>query len=166
MPGRKTRHKQTLPKQYPPSEPCGCEVCVGFCLRPGWWSVAEAARAIDAGYGPRMMLEMSPELSFGVLSPAFMGCEGALATNHYSRNGCTFLKQARCGLYGTGFQPLECRFCHHERLGLGILCHADLEADWNTRRGQTLVRKWVEMMGWVEFQMMLHEPFSVGHDLA
>ena len=147
MPGRKTRHKQTLPRKYPPSEPCSCEVCVGFCLRPGWWSVAEAARAMEAGYGPRMMLEMSPELSFGVLSPAFKGCEGYLATNHYSRNGCTFLKQARCGLYGTGFQPLECRFCHHERSGLGTLCHADLEIDWNTHRGQGFVREWVELMG-------------------
>ncbi|MFN2152190.1 MAG: hypothetical protein ACK2T5_11375, partial [Anaerolineales bacterium] len=102
-----------MSRKYPPSEPCGCEVCVGFCLRPGWWSVDEVVRAMDAGYGPRMMLEMSPELTFGVLSPAFKGCEGDLATNLYFRNGCTFLKRTRCELYGTGYQPLECRFCHH-----------------------------------------------------
>jgi len=33
-----------------------------------WWTVEEAARAITAGYGGRMMLEMSPQRSFGVLS--------------------------------------------------------------------------------------------------
>ena len=46
-----------------------CEVCLTYCARPGWWTVEEAARAMDAGYSDRMMLEISPELTFGVLSP-------------------------------------------------------------------------------------------------
>ncbi len=44
-------------------------------MRPGWWTVQEANEALHAGLGKRMMLEMSPDLSFGVLSPAFKGCE-------------------------------------------------------------------------------------------
>jgi hypothetical protein len=147
MMGKRSRHKHSLSKKYRPSELCPCEICVGYCMRPGWWSVAEAARAMEAGYGPRMMLEMSPELTFGVLSPAFKGCEGDLAINLFSQNGCTFLRDTHCELYGTGYQPLECRFCHHERKGLGLQCHEDLESDWHTSVGQTLVLRWVKIMG-------------------
>lgn len=113
-------------------------------MRPGWWSVEEAARALDAGYGDRMMLEIAPEIMFGVLSPAFKGCEKYFAVNEYAKNGCTFLKGDRCELFGTGHQPLECRFCHHERSGLGTKCHADLEKDWKTLQGQALVNKWIK----------------------
>jgi hypothetical protein len=147
---RSARHKQTLVKKYPPSKACACEICVGYCLRPGWWTVEEAARAMEAGYGPRMMLEMSPELTFGVLSPAFKGCEGNFAINRFAKNSCTFLKNAHCDLYGTEHQPLECRFCHHERRGQGQQCHADLEKDWNTSAGQALVLRWIEVMNFVK----------------
>ena len=151
MAEKRLRHKQSLLNKYPPSRPCACEICVGYCMRPGWWSVAEAVRAMVAGYGQRMMLELSPELTFGVLSPAFKGCEGKLASNLFSRNGCTFLRQTQCDLYGTGYQPLECRYCHHKRQGLGLSCHAHIERDWNTVRGQNLVQEWIELMGWKDF---------------
>ena len=111
-------------------------------MRPGWWTVEQAAAAIQAGYGGRMMLEIAPEFTFGVLSPAFKGCEKYYALNEYSRNGCTFLKEERCELFGTGHQLLECRFCHHERAGLGTQCHADLEKEWNSSAGKALVNKW------------------------
>jgi hypothetical protein len=120
---------------------------LSYCTRPGWWTVAEATHAMDSGYSERMMLEVAPELTFGVLSPAFKGCERFFATNEYAGNGCTFLKNDRCELYGTGHQPLECRFCHHERRGLGRQCHADLERDWKTSAGQALVEKWIEQVG-------------------
>ena len=134
--------KKSLAEKYPPSEPCSCSICVSYCRRPGWWTVAEAARAIAAGYADRMMLEMSPDRSFGVLSPAFRGCEVQFATNVYASRGCTFLKEERCELYGSGLTPLECRFCHHDRLGLGPRCHADIEKDWNTAAGRALVVRW------------------------
>ncbi len=102
---------------------------------------------MDAGYGNRMMLEIAPELTFGVLSPAFNGCEKFYATEQFSRNGCTFLKEDRCELYGTSYQPLKCRFCHHERRGLGLKCHADLEKDWETPDGQVLVERWIRQVG-------------------
>ena len=111
-----------LHKLFPPSEPCSCKVCRSYCSRPGWWSVDEANRAIGLGYSHRMMLEVSPELTFGVLSPAFTGCEMNFALQEFSGNGCTFHKNDLCELFGTGIQPLECRFCHHERTGEGKKC--------------------------------------------
>ena len=149
MAKRKAKHGKTLLEKYPPSEPCTCEICLSYCTRPGWWTVKEAAHALDAGYGYRMMLEVAPEFTFGVLSPAFRGCERSFATNQHAKNGCNFLKNDRCELYGTGFQPLECRFCYHDRPGLGLKCHADLEKDWKTPAGQALVQTWIEQVGFV-----------------
>ena len=113
-------------------------------MRPGWWTVEQAARALEAGLGNRMMLEIAPELTFGVISPAFKGCERSIAVNQFARDGCTFLKDERCELFGTGHEPLECRFCHHDRRGLGPKCHADLEKDWHTAAGEALVERWIK----------------------
>jgi hypothetical protein len=93
-----------------------------------------------------MMLEISPEHTFGVLSPAFKGCEGNFALQEFSSNWCTFLKNNLCELHGTGYQPLECRFCHHDRIGLGIKCHNDIEKDWNTPKGRVLINKWIKLV--------------------
>lgn len=139
--------KKSLNEKYPPSEPCSCEICVNYCRRPGWWTVEEAGRALDAGYGKRMMLEMAPELTFAVVSPAFKGCEGNFALNEFSINGCNFFKNSLCELFGTGCQPIECRFCHHDRTGEGGKCHLDIEKDWNTPAGISLIEKWIRMTG-------------------
>ena len=140
------QRKKSLEEKFPPSRPCSCKICLDYCIRPGWWTVLEAARVIDAGYGKRMMLEMSPEMTFGVLSPAFKGCESKFALNIYKDNGCNFLKKNRCELFGTGLQPLECRFCHHDRKGLGQKCHSAIEDDWNTPAGQSLVARWTTLI--------------------
>jgi len=134
-----------LVKQFPPSEPCSCEICLQYCQRPGWWTVAEAAKAIEAGYAQRMMMEISPEFTFGVLSPAFKGNEADLAVQINSKNGCTFLRENLCELFGKGFQPLECRFCHHTRKDLGNRCHLALEQDWHSQAGQKLVIHWLKL---------------------
>jgi len=141
---KRYRHKRkiNLYEEYPPSEPCSCDICTGYCARPGWWMVAEARLAGKNGFGPRMMLEIAPEGGWGVLSPAFKGCEGTYALQEVSSNGCNFLKEGLCELYGSGFEPLECRFCHHDRIGSGLDCHAALERDWHTPEGQTLVEEW------------------------
>jgi hypothetical protein len=146
--------KKDLHRRFPPSEPCACVTCLAFCARPGWWTVEEAAAAIKAGYGARMMLEISPERTFGVLSPAFYGCEGNFATQESASRGCNFLKEERCELFGTGCQPLECRFCHHDRPGQGPVCHAALEKDWNSPSGRALVVRWSRRNG-------LYQLFSV-----
>jgi hypothetical protein len=116
-------------------------------MRPGWWTVKETALAIDAGFAGRMMLEMAPDLTFGVLSPAFSGCEGNFALDQFSGKGCNFLKNGLCELFATDFQPLECRFCHHQRIGLGKQCHSDLEKDWNTPAGQAMIAHWGKITG-------------------
>jgi len=136
------KRKKTLAEKYPPSKPCSCGVCVSYCRRPGWWTVEEAAHAIEAGYANRMMLEMSPDRSFGVLSPAFRGCELQFAMSEYATRGCTFFKDQLCELHGTGLMPLECRFCHHDRPGMGPRCHDDIGRDWNTAGGRALVVRW------------------------
>jgi len=131
--------------KYPASEPCSCDICLTYCNRPGWWPVEQATRAIASGYADRIMLELSPELTFGVLSPAFKGNEGNVALQVFARQGCTFLKENLCELFGTGLQPLECRFCHHTRRGLGKKCHSAIEKDWQSRKGQQLIIKWNEI---------------------
>jgi hypothetical protein len=136
-----------LKEKYLPSEPCSCEICTSYCIRPGWWTVEEAEKAIDAGFAARMMLEISPEHDFGVLSPAFKGNEVNYALQIFSKNGCTFLKDGLCELFGTGLQPLECRFCHHDRKGLGPVCHSAIEKDWNTKRGKILIVNWGNITG-------------------
>src|SRR5512146_176267 len=98
--------KRSLEERFPPSEPCGCPICLSYCTRPGWWTVEEAARALEAGLGDRMMLEMAPDRSFGVLSPAFKGNEQYFALTEHASGGCTFLNGDRCALHGTGLQPL------------------------------------------------------------
>ena len=139
----RSRTRDLLAEKYPPSAPCSCAVCRAYCLRPGWWTVQGARRAIQAGYGNRMMLEVSPEGTFGVLSPAFAGCEGGVALRECARNGCNFLRNGLCELHGTGLEPLECLYCHHLRKGYGQRCHADLELDWRTPDGQALVHSWI-----------------------
>ena len=124
-------------------------------MRPGWWTVEEAAKVIDAGLASRMMLEISPEKDFAVLSPAFKGNESDYALQIFSKNGCTFLKDGLCELFGTGLQPLECRFCHHERKGSGLNCHLDIEKDWNRKYGKLLIVKWGNMIGFWQRQGLI-----------
>jgi hypothetical protein len=148
----RTKPTPTLDEQFPPSPPCGCLTCLSYCARPGWWTVAEAGRAIDAGLGPRMMLEMAPDHSFGVLAPAFRGNELAFAQQRFASGGCGFLKDDRCELHGSGLQPLECRHCHHERPGAGPRCHDAIEREWDSAEGRALVVRWAKLTGFWERQ--------------
>lgn len=137
--------RRSLRDRFPPSPPCTCDVCVGYCARPGWWSVEQAAAALET-LAPRMMLELSPDRRSGVLAPAFRGCEGRIATSAGALAGCTFLVAQRCELFGTPHAPLECRFCHHDRRGLGPACHDALAASWRTPLGQALVARWQNLV--------------------
>lgn len=115
---------------------------MSYCKRPGWWTVDQASLAIERGYANRMMMEISPEFDFAVLSPAFYGCEGFMATQEMFKNGCNFLKNGLCELHNTDLLPLECAFCHHERVGQGIVCHNAIEREWKTYNAQLLVKRW------------------------
>jgi hypothetical protein len=140
------KRKKSLAEKHAPSEPCSCETCLNYCKRPGWWNAEQASQAM-AEYGSRMILEMSPEWTFGVLSPAFYGCEGNFALQEYSQYGCNFLKNTLCELHGTKHQPLECRFCHHDRKDQGIRCHSDIERKWKTPVGRSVIDRWIRLTG-------------------
>jgi hypothetical protein len=94
-----------------------------------------------------MMLEMSPDRSFGVVAPAFRGNEVDFALQDHASGGCTFLVENRCELHGSGHQPLECRFCHHDRPGMGLRCHDDIGRAWDSPRGRALVVRWAKLTG-------------------
>ena len=136
----------TLSERFPPSESCSCEICLNYCRRPGWWTLEEFEQLLKTEHCKRVMLEISPELTFGILSPAFKGCELNFALQMYSKNGCNFLKNNLCELYATGYQPLECRFCHHSRIGKGDECHAALENEWNSLQGKKSVDSWIKIV--------------------
>ena len=136
-----------LTERFSPSESCTCDICVNFCQRPGWWTVSEAANAIAAGYAHRMMLEIAPDFTFGVLAPAFKGNEGNLALQFFAKSGCTFLVDERCELFPSKLMPLECRFCHHTRSAQGPVCHAAIETDWHSTKGSQLVNQWGRITG-------------------
>lgn len=139
-------HQQLLEK-FPPSEPCSCDICRSYCARPGWWTVEEAAAAIEAGFANRMMLEMAPEGTFSVLSPAFKGNDVNFALVVFANQGCTFFKDGLCELFESGHVPLECRYCHHNRQGQGINCHIEIEKQWNTPDAKRLIVKWGNLTG-------------------
>ena len=153
-----SEHHSRLLQKYPPSEPCECETCKSYCIRPGWWTVEEASKAIEAGYANRMMLEIAPEGNFGVLSPAFKGNEDNYALEVFATQGCTFYKEGLCELFDTGYEPLECRYCHHDRIGMGNQCHADIEAMWNTPEAKRLVVRWGNLNGfWARQGVIVQE---------
>ena len=139
-----------LEDYYSPSPPCDCEICQGYCKRPGWWTVEQAARAMTEGISCKMMLEISPDFTFAVLSPAFKGCEGLIAINEFANQGCTFFQNSRCKLHHTSLQPLECSVCHHSTPGLGPKIHAELEKEWNSIKGQKIVINWMKETGFWE----------------
>lgn len=136
---------RSLHEMFPASPSCNCEICRGYCQRPGWWMVSEATLAIRKGLSYRMMLEISPEVTFGVLSPAFRGCEMRIATNAFKSTCCTFSHEDGWELYQSDLMPPECRFCHHERTGMGQNCHEALENDWNSAAGRKLVVEWCNL---------------------
>jgi len=91
-----------------------------------------------------MMLEVAPDFSFAVLSPAFKGCEGYIAINEFASAGCIFYSGGLCEIHASDIQPLECRVCHHESQGMGPKIHRELENEWNTKKGQKVVINWMK----------------------
>jgi len=63
----------------------------------------------------------------------------------------TFFTSGLYELFGTSFQPLECRFCHYERNGKGADCHLAIENDWRSAEGRLLVRQWCRGMAIWDF---------------
>jgi hypothetical protein len=145
-----------LINKYPPSPACACDICLTYCARPGWWTVSEATQVLNAGYAKSMMLEISPDRTFGVLSPAFKNNGGFFALAEFAKQGCVFFINDQCGLHGTDLQPLECRFCHHDRPGQGPLCHAEIAQNWDSPAGRALVLRWGRHLGLIPLFKQFH----------
>lgn len=135
---------KSLIHQYPSSPPCSCPACQAYCARPGWWTVAQARDALEAGLGRRMMMEISPNGGLSVLAPAFRGNEGLPALRQFAARGCCFLSDGLCELYGLAYRPLECGFCHHGRPSQGLGCHLAIARDWDSAKGRRLCKAWWE----------------------
>jgi len=132
--------------RFPPSPACSCHQCRAFCSRPCWPLIEEASEAIVAGLASCLMVAFSPDLSYGILSPAFRGNESHHALQVFASAGCTFLNQSGCKIFDTHYRPLECRYCHHDRMGLGLSCHLSIAKNWNISKGKRTVHHWLEMV--------------------
>ena len=148
------------------TESCTCPKCVAICNNPGWMTPEEAEAAIDAGLGPRLMVdwmepcdELKNDKRVYILCPASRGYEGSEARDfdfaelimmsigdaRLDKGRCNFLKDSRCELHDTPHKPRQCRECFGckpdgpDNYEMGRL--------WNTEAAQLLVQKWREACG-------------------
>jgi Fe-S-cluster containining protein len=129
--------------------PCDCEKCKHECEKvPGWFTPAEATRAIGAGYANRMSLvaEKSPDIAFA-LAPSIVGWEGKSTAFAFGR--CSFLtKEGRCEIHDSGFKPIECRFGYGCRRSAPDYPEPEaMRALWRTVEGDTAIRLWQSKVG-------------------
>ncbi len=150
---------------------CTCDRCVSACKSyPGWFTPAEASRAIKAGHARKIMrdwLEPSGELGnddkIYVLAGASNGCEGADAPDFADmsmvdiltalfggkkpiKGPCAFLKDKRCTIHDSGFKPKQCRetFGCNPNSGPDNFVMARL---WNTKNGRAVIAEWQKAVG-------------------
>lgn len=152
---------------------CTCPKCVRACRHtPGWMTPEEAARAIDAGLGERLMVDWwvrwpgehaREDGKLLLLCPASRGSEGDFHRDWYGddwdpmaffsppkgKGACTFLtKEERCSIHDSGHKPIECRevmVCGNEEDYDGL--HENVAGLWATEEAQALVARWVEERG-------------------
>lgn len=121
-----------------------CYEGITACLdRPGWFSPADAARAMDAGLAKSLMLDYwEADGSLGhteVIGAPISGYEGRRAP--YSPVGeCGFLKDSKCSIHSSGFKPLECSVscCKLKQPNL----HMKIAKMWASDEGRKAVERW------------------------
>lgn len=137
---------------------CDCEGYRRGCMyNPGWMTVGEAQKAVEAGFGDRLMLDWWDTDGGGrlyLLCPASTGSQGNFAPEqpedfweaYFWEKGTRVLFVAgRCAIHESGFKPWECRHAHHDRTTFRGRDHADfaaLVAGWDTAEGSALVEAW------------------------
>jgi hypothetical protein len=119
----------------------------------------EAAAAIAAGLGPRLMadwMEPCAELANNdrvyILCPASVGYEGkdardfdlfellSLSMGVLTKGRCNFLKDQRCELHETPHKPKQCRECFGcQSVGPD---NYDMGRLWNNDAAQALISQW------------------------
>lgn len=127
---------------------CNCERCQKGCQRyPGWMTVDEAKRAMDAGHAKDLMRDYwaSMEGNISVLCPAIEGYEGRTAA--WLPDGkCVFFSNGKCGIHNSGFKPRQCResfLC--KGIGPG---KSEFIEEWNSPEGKEQVRRFRELNQW------------------
>lgn len=136
---------------------CRCKSCVSCCETfPGWMNPEDAMKAIESGYGDRLMLDWlyadadeGFENDVEVLTPASVGYESRKAPEMpslgvffgWDKGRCTFLSRGKlCQIHDSGFKPQQCRetiAC--EDKGPDNFVMAQL---WNTECGRATVASW------------------------
>lgn len=132
---------------------CACASCVFACkVSPCSPTLADAARLILEGYGPRLMLAANQGVL--MLLPAVGGFEGASAPattlRHvfppvWGRGRCSFLtEKGLCELHAPGLKPLEGRLASHapSAPGEGEAVGALIVRTWDRPEGQALCEAW------------------------
>lgn len=102
-----------------PDSACQCAVCVGMCNRRPCWPTPEETKALlDAGFGPKLMLDWWNDEGEGapaaqMIVPALVKHEGGHAP-WWPIGRCTFLAEDdRCSLHDLGLKPAEGRKAIH-----------------------------------------------------
>ena len=151
---------------------CACAKCREACKRnPGWFTPAEARRAIEAGFANRLMRDwLEPSTVVGnkeriyVLAPASEGYEGddapeipeyesileAMFAPPFEKGRCIFFsKDERCEIHDSEFKPIQCRTaftCRREVLGGNASASNFIVARmWDTDEGREVIAVWEKM---------------------
>lgn len=146
------------------TQPCphgggaGCSTCVAMCIRPGWFGLADASAALDAGHANSMMLDSWQLYSRAVfiLGAAIPGY-GGQHSPWFPRQACVFQSvDGLCDLHTSGFKPLECRaascadsrtFTPEEDEARGSV-HESIAKMWDTPEGVALVERWKALVNY------------------
>jgi hypothetical protein len=145
---------------------CKCEECTENCAwRPGWPSLEEAKKLVEAGYGKELMVDwwggdsFTPDLSrIYLLCPAGKGhagddaAEGSLSdifsVGRLPAMPCVMLTPEKlCKLHGSGMKPVECR-CTSCNTPDPDYIHEAAAESWNSPRGAAFVLQWMYDVGY------------------
>lgn len=119
-----------------------------MCRTPGWMTVDEAERAINAGLAGDLMEDYWDGRSgvVYVLCPANWGLRGKRASLPDAIFGpCVMLDQATglCNLHQSDHKPIECRtaWCDGRR-DERYRPRKAIKKEWDSDRGRSLVSRW------------------------
>lgn len=133
-----------------PTESCTCVECRSYCgQNPGFPTPQEAERLLDAGLGPRLMLDWWNAQEDGgheinLLCPAIKTYEGHKAPDDPTGR-CTFFTEDRlCEIHGPN-KPSGCTLVRHGNdCDARRTIQAMIARQWDTDRGRVLVNRWQE----------------------
>ncbi|MFL6764533.1 MAG: hypothetical protein ACJ8FO_04980 [Sphingomicrobium sp.] len=126
----------------PAPQDCACSACKKACETvPGWFTPAEAVRAIEAGLARRMSAVSEILSGMFALAPSVAGREGRAGWHGLGR--CTLLTaDGRCEIHDSGFKPVECRTGYGCHDGPDLPKVEEMWAMWRSPEGKAAVELW------------------------